>query len=186
MPFCSSTIRRSFAMPSYDAQMHRWKLWAQTFYLVFFCRIERYCVGLKQHHYSTCGLSLVEASALFCTNNHNFMRPLIFVLSFLCICIDCCACICICIATWHNGGGHEWGMPVGHVGASGQFWGIHQRMLRLALFLSTSWSLRLGAATSWSFSGIVIKSRRIQIDLVCNILLNSTSAATNLETSTDR
>ena len=124
-----------------------------------------------------CGICFI------CTNNHNSMRPSIFII-FVCLCIY--SCFCICIAAWHNGGGHEWGMPVGHVGASGQFWGIHQRMLRLALFLSTSWSLRLGAATSWSFSGIVIKRRRIQIDLVCNILLNSTSAATNLETSTDR
>ena len=181
MPFCSSTIRRSFALPSYDA-VAQMKALSTNIGLVFF-RIELYCVGFKQHHNSTCCLLLVEASALFCTNNHNFVRPPIFIIF---VCLRIYFCICICIAAWHNGGGHEWGMPVGHVGASGQFWGIHQRMLRLALFLSTSWSLRLGAATSWSFSGIVIKRRRIQIDLVCNILLNSTSAATNLETSADR
>ena len=79
MPFCSSTIRRSFALPSYDA-VAQMKALNTNIDLVFF-RIELYCVGFKQHHNSTCCLLLVVAYALFCANIHNFMRPLIFVLS---------------------------------------------------------------------------------------------------------
>ena len=81
------TIRRSFALPSYDA-VAQMKALSTNIGLVFF-RVELYCVGFNQHHNSTCCLLLVVAYALFCYLSLYCLFLLHYLYLILCLYLYC-------------------------------------------------------------------------------------------------